>query len=63
MGKNSGTGYLASVLRDGARPYLYRGGVCRLLGLPTMEMRAVAPASPPVGFRYAASSRRAEEDL
>jgi hypothetical protein len=47
-------GYLRAVLREGAKPFLYRGRVRSLLGIPDgdKENRPLPPASPPVGFIY-----------
>ena len=47
-------GYLAAVLADGARPFPYRAGVLRLLGLPTDDDDGAAgelifPGHPPAG--------------
>lgn len=48
--------YLAGLLASGVRPFGYRGGVHRLLGVPARpEGRAAfLPPLPPVGFRYEA---------
>lgn len=50
----SRTGYLAAVLRNGARNYRYRCGIRSLVGLVDTGFRRAAPSSlvPPVGFRY-----------
>ncbi len=47
-------GWLGHVLRDGARTYLYRGRLRRLLGLPEggPGVDFAAASAPPVGFRY-----------
>jgi hypothetical protein len=46
--------YLLSQLGSGLRPFPYRGGVYRLLGLPlpAQERIGFRPPLPPVGFRY-----------
>ena len=46
--------YLFSVLADGAKPFLFRSGVCSLLGIPEDERaKSVSRRTlPPVGFRY-----------
>ena len=48
------SGYLHSVLADGAKPFRYRSGVRSLLGIPDSEGGdlAFSPTLPPVGFRY-----------
>lgn len=46
--------YLATALAGGMRPFRYRRGIHRLLGLPDQGGRAVTvlPPLPPVGFQY-----------
>lgn len=48
------SGYLHSVLADGAKPFRYRSGVRSLLGMPDREggNLVFSPTLPPVGFRY-----------
>ena len=58
------TGYLHSVLRDGANAFLYRSGVRSLLGMPDLHQgKAIfAPAMPPVAFTYSNAECRDEPD-
>lgn len=46
--------YAAGLLAAGARPFPFRGGVCRLLGRAAPQAGALrfAPPLPPVGFSY-----------
>jgi len=46
-------GYLHGILLDGAKPFLYRGGVRALLGVPDGGGGITyAPPLPPAGFQY-----------